>query len=46
MIELQNISKSFDGISVFDNISVKIPDRGIFAIWRKKSCIKSETRPE
>lgn len=32
MIELQNISKSFDGISVFDNISVKIPDSGIFAI--------------
>ena len=32
MIELQNISKSFDGISVFDNISVEIPDSGIFAI--------------
>ena len=32
MIELQNISKSFDDVSVFDNISVKIPDSGIFAI--------------
>ena len=32
MIELQNISKSFDGISVLDNISAKIPDSGIFAI--------------
>ena len=32
MIELQNISKSFDGVSVLDNISVKIPDSGIFAI--------------
>ena len=32
MIELQNISKSFDGVSVLDNISAKIPDSGIFAI--------------
>ena len=29
MIELQNISKSFDGVSVLDNISAKIPDSGI-----------------
>ena len=32
MIELQNISKSFDGVSVLDNISAEIPDSGIFAI--------------
>ena len=32
MIELQNISKSFDGVSVLDNISAGIPDSGIFAI--------------
>ena len=32
MIELQNISKSFDGVSVLDNISTGIPDSGIFAI--------------
>ena len=32
MIELQNISKSFDGVSVLDNISDGIPDSGIFAI--------------
>lgn len=29
MIELQNISKSFDGVSVLDNISTGIPDSGI-----------------
>lgn len=29
MIELQNISKSFDGVSVLDNISAEIPDSGI-----------------
>ena len=32
MIELQNISKSFDGVLVLDNISAEIPDSGIFAI--------------
>ena len=32
MIELQNISKSFDGVSVLDNISTGIPDSEIFAI--------------
>ena len=26
MIELQNISKSFDGVLVLDNISAEIPD--------------------
>ena len=33
MIELQNISKSFDGVSVLDNISTGIPDSGIPAIF-------------
>lgn len=32
MIKLQSISKSFDGVSVFENISAEIPDSGIFAI--------------
>lgn len=32
MIKLQSISKSFDGVSVLENISAEIPDSGIFAI--------------
>ena len=32
MIELQNISKSFVGVSVLDNINAEIPDSGISAI--------------
>ena len=35
MIELQNISKSFDGVSVLDNISAEIPDSGIFCNMRR-----------
>lgn len=45
MIKLQSISKSFDGVSVLENISAEIPDSGILpyaarrAAERLRSCV-------
>lgn len=35
MIKLQSISKSFDGVSVLENISAEIPDSGHFCHMRR-----------
>lgn len=43
MIKLQSISKSFDGISVLENISAEIPDSGIFAICGASGSGKTTT---